>query len=102
MTPEGKIKKKVKALLDATPGLYYDMPVPGGFGRSGLDFNGCHRGRAFYIETKDAGKDLTPRQKYCALRMLASGAVVFVVSDEMGLWALSAFLVRNCASAPLP
>ncbi len=93
MTPEGKIKAKVRAILDATPMCYYDMPVPGGYGMSALDFNCCVRGQAVYIETKaDPSKTLSPRQRDCALRMLAAGAKVFIVAGPDGLQALRRYL----------
>jgi len=101
MTPEGKIKAKVKTLLNATPMTYYDMPVPSGFGKSGLDFNCCVAGHALYIETKASSNEhLTPRQRECALRMLASGAAVFVVCGPSSLEALRRWLARASARVP--
>jgi hypothetical protein len=57
MTPEGKVKQRVKKELDEL-GAYYFMPATGGFGRSGIpDFIGCHKGVFFAIECK-AGKGI--------------------------------------------
>lgn len=62
MTPEGKVKKKISELLKKH-GAYYEMPVPTGFGKSGLDYIGCHEGRFFSIEAKAPGNRPTPRQE---------------------------------------
>jgi hypothetical protein len=35
MTPEGKVKARLKAMLDKL-GIYYFMPATGGYGRSGI------------------------------------------------------------------
>ena len=63
MAPEGKVKKKLKADLDAH-GVYYYMPVPGGYGRPSVDFLCCTGLGVFMaIETKANGRELTPRQR---------------------------------------
>jgi len=86
MTPEGKVKKKVKEILDAeAPYCYYDMPVPAGYGRSSLDFVGCYFGRYFSIETKRAGKTLNPRQEGTRDAMRAAGGKVFEIIGDQGL-----------------
>jgi|GEM_PF-1247380 len=61
MTEEGKIKAQIKKLLNAY-NAYYEMPVPGGFGKSGLDFNVCMNGFWLAIEAKKPGGKPTPRQ----------------------------------------
>ena len=38
MTPEGKVKKKIKEVLDEY-GVYYFMPVQHGYGPRGVDFH---------------------------------------------------------------
>jgi len=95
MTPEGKIKARVRALLDACPDIYYEMYVPTGYGKSGLDFSCCVRGHALYIETKARGEELRPRQRGAAVKMLAAGGTVFCVSDDSGLDALARWLVND-------
>lgn len=89
-TPEGEVKKQVKALLEKV-GAYYFMPVQGGYGAPGLDFHCVVNGRAFFIETKAPGKKMTPRQRATAQKMTAAGAAVFVVDGpdtlkEVSLW----------------
>jgi hypothetical protein len=82
-TPEGRVKRKVSELLKETEELWYDMPVPGGFGKSTLDYIGCHRGRFFSIETKAPGKKPTPRQKQIISIMERAGAKVFVIDGDL-------------------
>jgi len=84
-TPEGKVKQKVRGILDQYPRMYYYMPVPMGFGRPSLDFIGCYNGLGFAIETKDEGKKPTTRQERTIEEMRASGAAVFVISGTVDL-----------------
>lgn len=77
-TPEGRVKKQVKALLKEH-GAWFNMPVPTGYGVPMLDFIGCHQGKFFAVETKAPGEKLTPRQEATAALMEAAGAKVFVV-----------------------
>lgn len=93
MTPEGKVKKKVNKLLDNfSPICYKEMPVPTGFGKSGLDYTLCVNGFFLSIETKAPGEWLTPRQRQTAINILAAGGNVFVVSSDEGLGALERWL----------
>jgi hypothetical protein len=82
MTPEGKVKAKVnsalKPLIDK--GLVWKfMPVQTGYGTPALDYLLCVNGRFIVIETKEAGKAMTARQRTTAEAMCAAGALVFVV-----------------------
>jgi hypothetical protein len=80
MTPEGKVKAKVKKLLKSFGNdCYYEMPVPGGFGKSGLDFNICFCGCWISIETKAPGQTLTDRQKLRATEIEAAGGMVWCI-----------------------
>jgi pantoate kinase len=55
MTPEGKVKAKIKAILKAH-NIYYAMPIGAGYGNSGVpDFLCCVNGMFLAIEAK-AGK----------------------------------------------
>jgi hypothetical protein len=62
--------------------MFYDMPVPAGYGRPTLDFIGCYGGHYFAVETKAKGKKPTPRQMDTIDRMRAAGAEVFIVIGE--------------------
>ena len=79
-TPEGKVKKAVRAVLQGYC-AYYHMPVQNGMGMPTLDFVGCDVGRYYAIETKAKGKKLTPSQEHTAEAMRGAGAKVFVIDD---------------------
>ena len=52
MTPEGKVKEKVKKVLKEQ-GIYYVMPATGGYGSSGApDILVCHKGKFYGLECK--------------------------------------------------
>ena len=56
MTPEGKVKKKVKEYLKSI-GAWYYMPVSNGMGRVGCpDILVCYKGLFLAFETKAPGK----------------------------------------------
>lgn len=56
MTPEGKVKKQVKKILDDL-GAYHFSPMMDGYGRSGVpDIIACYKGRFLAIECK-SGKN---------------------------------------------
>ena len=83
VTPEARIKKKIKAILDIYKGrIYVHMPVPYGYGVPTLDYYGAFYGHAFAIEAKAPGKDLTLRQTGTMLSMEAAGMKVFVIDDD--------------------
>lgn len=84
-TPEGKVKQKVRGILDQYPSMYYYMPVPTGYGRVSLDFIGCYNRLFFAVETKADGGKLTHRQKMTIAEMQLAGAVVFVLTGTVDL-----------------
>lgn len=93
MTPEGKVKKKVRNVLDKYQGsIYVYMPVPGGFGSTTLDYLGCIRGRMFAIETKRPGGKPTERQNTIIERLYWAGAEVFVIDGDEGCLKLDQWL----------
>lgn len=86
MTPEGRVKAKVKKALDQLgEECWRFMPVQSGYGSVALDFLLAIRGRFVAIETKTKGKTLTPLQESTKAAMEAAGALVFVVDDESSL-----------------
>ncbi len=92
-TPEGKIKKKIKQVLDKySTHIYIYMPVPGGFGAPTLDYLGFIKGRGFSIEAKRPGKKPTPRQELTIEKMQQAGVATFVVSDDASLAELDVWL----------
>lgn len=57
ITPEGKVKKQIRDLLDSFPTIWYFSPQGGRFGKSGIpDIIGCYRGKFFAVEVKAPGK----------------------------------------------
>lgn len=91
MTPEGRVKNKVKALLKQY-GAYWHMPVQNGMGAPSLDFVCCHRGRYFAIETKAGNKGPTPRQEATMNAIRAAGGLAFLVNELTGLQVLEEWL----------
>ena len=83
MTPEGKVKAKVKKLLaEYVPLVKGYWPVQNGMGTPMLDYLGSCCGMHFEIETKATMQDeLTPRQSITRNEVIASAAPVFVIRD---------------------
>ena len=82
MTPEGKVKKAVRQVLDGL-GAYYVMPVTGGYGKQGApDFLICLEGRFFGIETKAGKGKLTALQELNLKKIIDCGGVALVVRED--------------------
>lgn len=82
VTPESKVKKRVKEVLKNL-GAYYVMPVTSGYGNSGApDFLVCHKGRFIGIECK-AGKGKTTALQDKNLDLIRqSGGLALVINEE--------------------
>lgn len=81
MTPESKIKAKVKKVLGEY-GAYYAMPVTGGYGNSGVpDFLACYKGRFYAIECKANGGKTTALQEKHLADIRAAGGISLVVNE---------------------
>ena len=88
-TPEGKVKARIKKVLEAQTKIYWFMPVQTGFGAKTLDYLGWHHGLPFAIEAKAEGQVPTLYQEATIARMEAAGARVFVIdgsTDELEEW----------------
>ena len=81
-TPEGKVKSKVRNLLDRYNGVFTYWPVPMGFGRTTVDVLGCYRGRFFAVETKADGKKPTLNQSQEMQRVERAMGKCFVIIGE--------------------
>lgn len=82
MTPEGKVKKKVKQLLHDAK-AYYVMPVTGGYGNSGApDFIICHKGRFIGVECKAGKNKPTVLQVSNLVHIAECGGTSMVVNEE--------------------
>lgn len=82
MTPEGRVKAKVKRALDKLPAHYRFMPVQNGMGTPGLDFFCCIGGYFVAIETKAPGGKLTARQKDTKAKIEKAKGTVFVIEND--------------------
>lgn len=82
MTPEGRIKHKVKKVLASIPGCYQHWPVQNGMGSPTLDCIACCKGYYIGIETKAPGKRPTPRQELTMAQINAAGGLVFIIDSE--------------------
>lgn len=93
---ERDVKLAIKACLDSCkPWVHYDMPVPYGYGKRPLDFNGCCCGEAFFIEAKAPGEQPTPQQRDTLLKALAAGATCFIISETATVAVLDRWLQRT-------
>jgi len=93
MTPEGKVKERVKKILRQLF-AYWHMPVQNGMGSPSLDFHVCIPiivtpgmvgktiGVYAAIETKALGKKPTPRQELTIKAIEDAGGKVFVIDDD--------------------
>jgi hypothetical protein len=83
MTPEGKVKKKVKEYLQSI-GAWYYMPVSNGMGRVGCpDILVCYQGLFLAFETKAPGKinHVTANQQREIDGILRVNGLAHVVDD---------------------
>lgn len=82
MTPEAKVKAKVKKKLKEI-GAYYAMPVTGGYGNSGVpDFLVCNKGKFYGIECKAGGNKITGLQLFNLKAIEDAGGVALVVNES--------------------
>jgi hypothetical protein len=99
VTPEGKVKAKIRKLLN-NYGAYYFQPVQMGIGATGLDFHCMLAGaRAFFVEAKAPGKQPTLRQQLMIEKLTYMGATVFVIDDDVTLEELKDWLDEHSHAA---
>ena len=81
MTPEGKVKKKVRTTLDLMD-AYWAMPMGTGFGHSGVpDFLICFQGKFIGIECKANGNKPTALQEKHLRDIREHGGVALIVDE---------------------
>jgi hypothetical protein len=101
MTPEGKVKARVNAVLKVFgPWVWRFMPVQTGYGAPALDYLLCVGGIFVAVETKVKGKKLTPLQEGTRVNMIDAGGLVFVVDDDRSLWILIRCLMQLVQGGP--
>lgn len=97
MTPEGKVKKKVKEYLKSI-GAWYYMPVSNGMGRVGCpDILVCYEGRFLAFETKAPGKikNVTANQQREIDAIQRVNGLAHVVDDVEQVKAVIETIERN-------
>lgn len=93
MTPEGKVKQKIKDVLKKYPGaVYWYMPVPSGYGARTVDFIGCAWGWFFAIEAKAPKGSATALQEATLDQIREAWGVTFLIRDEVGIQELDEWL----------
>ena len=100
MTPEGKVKDRLKKLLKGYDRLYSHWPVMNGMGAPELDCNIIYNGYAVSIECKAPGESFTPRQKLTAAAKQA--AAKKKKSENPVAHAAETSLASDGASDPVP
>ena len=81
MTPEAKVKKRVKEIL-ADLNAYYVMPVTGGYGNSGVpDFIVCKESLFYGIECKANGGKPTALQLKHLDDIRKAGGIALVIDE---------------------
>ena len=82
MTPEAKVKKKAKMVLDNL-GAYHFSPLTGGYGNSGVpDIVACYEGFFLGIECKAGKGKTTLLQEHNLKRIDATGGFSVIVNES--------------------
>ena len=80
-TPEAKVKKQIRAILDEY-GAYYAMPIGSGYGNSGVpDFLVCYKGWFIGIEAKAGQGKVTALQEFNLNKITKAGGVTLVINE---------------------
>jgi hypothetical protein len=102
MTPESKVKQKVREALRSITLSYHVMPVTGGYGKSGPpDFIVCISGRFVGIECKANGNKPTALQMKNLQDIVSAGGQAFIV-DETSIGVLVMYLSELARGHWLP
>jgi hypothetical protein len=87
LTPEGKVKADIDAGLKQI-GAYVFKPVQSGFGKRGIDYYVCWRGRFIGIEAKrPRGSRLTRKQADTLAGIEAAGGLSIVAKSWEDVYA---------------
>ena len=81
MTPEAKVKKKIKETLDSM-GAYFLQPIGTGFGSNGApDIVVCYKGFFIGIEAKAGKGKTTALQEFNLKRIEGMGGLALVINE---------------------
>lgn len=97
LTPEAKVKKKVKEILDQM-GVYHFSPMQNGMGRAGIpDIIGCLGGQFIAIECKAGKGKTTALQERELNRILNAGGYALVVNETNidQLWEIKTWMTNK-------
>lgn len=82
MTPEGKVKAKLKKILDEM-GIWHFSPFQAGMGRAGIpDIIGCYNGLFVAFECKANGNKPTALQERELNAIRTAKGLAFVVDEN--------------------
>jgi len=82
MTPEGKVKAKLKKILDEM-GIWHFSPFQAGMGRAGIpDIIGCYNGLFVAFECKANGNKPTALQEREINAIRTAKGLAFVVDEN--------------------
>jgi pantoate kinase len=80
-TPEAKVKKEIRKLLDEM-GAYYAMPIGTGYGNSGVpDFLICMGGRFIAVEAKAGTNKPTALQEAHMAKIRTARGTALVINE---------------------
>jgi len=97
LTPEAKVKKKVKEILDQM-GVYHFSPMQNGMGRAGIpDIIGCLEGQFLGIECKAGKGTTTALQERELTRIQNAGGYALVVNETNinQLWEIKEWITNK-------
>ena len=81
MTPEAKVKKRIKETLN-TMGAYFLQPIGTGFGSNGApDIIACYKGLFIGIEAKAGKGKTTALQELNLTRIRFNGGLALVINE---------------------
>ena len=81
-TPESKVKKQVKKILDDV-GAYHFSPMMDGYGKSGVpDIIACVKGKFVGIECKAGKNEPTLLQKHNMKLINQAGGLAIVINES--------------------
>ena len=80
-TPEVKVKRQIRKILDEA-GAYYAMPIGTGYGNAGVpDFLICSGGRFIAVEAKAGANQPTALQESNLQKIRDRGGVALIIRE---------------------
>lgn len=96
MTPEGRVKDRLKKLLSAYGSeLYQFWPMQNGMGAPALDVIICYNGFFLSIELKAGSKRMTQRQEVTAGHIKNAGGMTLLINEYEGWLELQSWLGKH-------